>query len=55
MTLPAAIRDPIDALMRDIAQLHGEVARLGRENEALRAERGALRTEFEKHRLNRIA
>ena len=44
-SLPAAIRDPIDALMRDIAQLHGEVARLGRENEALRAERGALQTE----------
>jgi len=45
MTLPAAIRDPIDALMRDNAELHGEVARLGHENEALRTENEALRGE----------
>ena len=45
MTLPAAIRDAIDPLMRDIAQLRGEVAWLGRENEALRAENEALRIE----------
>jgi hypothetical protein len=31
MSLPAAIRDAIDPLMRDIAQLRGEVARAGGE------------------------
>ncbi len=45
MTLPAAIRDPIDALMRDIAQLRGEVAWLRRANEALWAENAALGAE----------
>jgi transposase len=39
---PTAIRDSIDALMRDIAQLRDEVAWLRRENEALRAENAAL-------------
>lgn len=45
MALPAAIRDVIDPLMRDIAQLRGEVALLWREKEALRAENEALRAE----------
>ena len=47
MTLPAAIRDAIDPLMRDIAQLRDEVARLRRANEALRAANEGLRTENE--------
>jgi transposase len=45
MTLPAAIRDAIDPLMRDIAQLRDEVARLQRANEGLRAANEALRAE----------
>jgi transposase len=47
MTLPAAIRDAIDPLMRDIAQLRDEVARLQRANEGLRAANAGLRTENE--------
>jgi transposase len=45
MNLPAAIRGSIDALMCDIAQLRGEVARLQRANEGWRAENEALRVE----------
>jgi transposase len=45
MTLPALIRDAIDPLMRDIAQLRDEVSRLRRANEALRAENEALRAQ----------
>ncbi len=42
---PTAIRDSIDALMRDIAQLRGGVARGRRANAALRAENAVLRGE----------
>jgi transposase len=42
---PTAIRDSIDALMCDLAQLRGEVARLQRANEGLWAEKEALRGE----------
>jgi len=45
MTLPAAIRDSIDALMGDLARLGGEVAWLRRANEASQAENRALRAE----------
>ena len=45
MILPTAIRDAIDPLMRDIAQLCDEVARLRRVNEGLRAADEALRAE----------
>ena len=44
---PTAIRDSIDALMRDIAQVRGEAARLRRANEASRAEAEVLRAENE--------
>ena len=42
MILPAAIRDSIDPLMRDIAQLRGEVVWLRRADGALRTEKAAL-------------
>src|ERR1700740_2908650 len=45
MSLPAAIRDAIDPLMRDIAQLRGEVARLQHANEGLRVENEGVRAD----------
>ena len=55
MILPAAIRDAIDPLMRDIAQLRDEVAWLRRESEARRAENEARRAENEALRTENAA